>query len=78
MVYPPRAFKKKIVIHHKIQGRNNRNSGVYVMKVMVDIPHEALFKAVEEINKKRDICKILPKARFYCDTEDFMFGGAGM
>lgn len=45
------------------------------MKVMVDIPHEALFKAVEEINKKRDICKILPKARLYCDTEDFMFGG---
>ena len=35
------------------------------MKVMVDIPNEAILKAAEAIKKKDGICKILPRARFH-------------
>ena len=34
------------------------------MKLLIDIPHEAIIEAYEEIKKKEGICKILPKARF--------------
>jgi hypothetical protein len=31
---------------------------------MVDIPHELILKAADEINKKQGVCDILPAARF--------------
>ena len=35
------------------------------MKLMLDIPHEEILKAAEAIQKKKGICKILPRARFH-------------
>lgn len=41
------------------------------MKVIVDIPNEAILEAAKAIKKKDGICKILPKARFHIlDGED--------
>ena len=37
------------------------------MKVMVDIPHEAIIRAAEEVAKKGGVCKVLPCARFIID-----------
>ena len=35
------------------------------MKVSVDIPYPLLKEALEEIENKKGICKILPSARFH-------------
>ena len=47
------------------------------MKCMVDIPHELILSAAAEIDKKRGVCNILPRARFsMCDgATSFYFDG---
>ena len=35
------------------------------MKLMLDISHEEILKVAEAIQKKKDVCKILPRARFH-------------
>lgn len=48
------------------------------MKCMVDIPHELILRAAEEINKKRGICNILPAARFSMASWDNEFKYDGL
>jgi hypothetical protein len=47
------------------------------MKCMVDIPHELILLAAADINKKQDICDILPTARFSMPStsNDFKYTG---
>lgn len=43
------------------------------MIAMIDISHEAILEAAEQIKKKKGICKILPRARFILRDGDTNF-----